>query len=50
MRFDFIKQHGKILEQASKNKYIQVNLTPVRRVTVGGAILTSKPVPLSTHF
>lgn len=41
MRFDYIKQHRKILKQASKNKYIQVNIVPFWRVTVRGDVPTS---------
>ena len=32
MQFDIIKQHGKILKQAFKNKFNQVSIVPFRRV------------------
>ena len=43
MRLDIMKQHVKILKQASKGKCIQVNIVPFRRVTVVGEVLTLKP-------
>lgn len=38
-----MKQQGKILKQASKGRYIQVNIAPFRRAAVGGDVLTSNP-------
>lgn len=38
-----MKQQGEILKQASKGKYIQVNIAPFRRAAVGGDVLTSNP-------
>lgn len=43
MRLDIMKQHVKILKQASKGKCIQVNIVPFRRVTVVGEVLTLNP-------
>ena len=43
MRLDIMKQHVKILQQASQGKCIQVNIVPFRIVTVVGEVLTLNP-------